>query len=312
VSTVTTPSSPAPQWLLHGEVGLCPCGSAGVRRRGSFLAKTLAGASGVLRQAISSEDIAAQRGLLQRLDPRVKLVTLLGLLVAVGLLRSLPLLVVAYAGTLVLAAASRLSVRFFVKRVWLFIPIFTGIVVLPATLSVITPGHLVLALWTWHGHPEGFTAQGLHSAGLVVARVATSISLVVLLTLTTPWVRLLAALRAVGVPRMFVLIIGMAYRYLFLLLDVVDQMYTARRARSPRGERGARQGRRFVAASAGTLFGKAHQLSEEVHQAMVARGFTGDARTLQEFRVGPGDVAWICVAVLAAVALLGADRLWGG
>ena len=45
-----------------------------------------------------------------------------------------------YAGTLGLAAASRISVRFFVKRVWLFIPIFTGIVVLPATLNVVTAG----------------------------------------------------------------------------------------------------------------------------------------------------------------------------
>ena len=47
-----------------------------------------------------------------------------------------------------------------------------------------------------------------------------SISLVVLLTLTTPWAKLLAALRSLHVPKMFVLIIGMAYRYLFLLLEL--------------------------------------------------------------------------------------------
>jgi hypothetical protein len=38
------------------------------------------------------------------------------------------------------------------------------------------------------------------------------------LTLTTPWIRLLAALGGLGVPRIFILIIGMAYRYIFLLL----------------------------------------------------------------------------------------------
>ena len=42
------------------------------------------------------------------------------------------------------------------------------------------------------------TSQGLTSAGLIVTRVAVSISLVVLLTLTTPWNRLLAALRALA------------------------------------------------------------------------------------------------------------------
>jgi hypothetical protein len=36
----------------------------------------------------------------------------------------------------------------------------------------------VLTLWHWHGQPAGLTRQGLAGAGLVVARVAASISLV--------------------------------------------------------------------------------------------------------------------------------------
>ena len=67
----------------------------------------------------------------------------------------------------------------------------------------------------------GLTRQGLMAAAIITIRVATSISLVLLVTLTTPWARLLSALRALGVPRMFVLVIGMAYRYLFVLLGAV-------------------------------------------------------------------------------------------
>jgi cobalt ECF transporter T component CbiQ len=258
-----------------------------------------------MRQAIFSDDIAARNGLLQRLDPRVKLVTMIGTLVVVALVHSLPLLALAYVGTVVLAAVSGLPLGFFIKRVWLFIPIFTGIVVLPATLSVVTPGDVVLPLWHWHGHIHGVTEQGLHGAGIIITRVATSISLVVLLTLTTPWVRLLAALRALGVPKIFVLVIGMAYRYLFLLLDAVDDMYTARKARTLGPDR---EGRRFVAAGAGTLFGKSHQLSEEVHQAMVARGYTGNARSMSAFRLRTADAVWSAGIVAAAVILLVLDR----
>jgi cobalt/nickel transport system permease protein len=307
-------TAPTPSWLLQPELGLCPCGCIGKRRKGSFVAKTLEGASGVLRQAMSSEDIAAGRGLLQRLDPRVRLVTMIGLLVVVALVHSLPILAGAYVATVALAVASGLSLGFFIKRVWLFIPIFTGIVVLPATLSVVTPGEILLPLWHWHGHTHGVTEQGLHGAGIIVARVATSISLVVLLTLTTSWGRLLAALRALGVPKIFVLIIGMAYRYLFLLLDAVDDMYTARKARTLTAGAGRRQvaeGRRFVAAGAGTLFGKAHQLSEEVHQAMTARGYTGNARTLTGFRLRAADAAWTAAVLALAVALLVADHQVG-
>ena len=53
-------------------------------------------------------------------------------------------------------------------------------------------------------------------------------------------------------------------------------------------------------ASAGALFGKAHHLSEEVHQAMVARGYRGDARTLD---AGCGASTRRRLAVLASAVL---------
>jgi cobalt ECF transporter T component CbiQ len=234
---------------------------------------------------------------------------MIGLLVVTALLHSIPVLALVYAGTLGLAAASHVSVRLFVKRVWLFIPIFTGIVVLPATLNVVTAGQVVIPLGTWFGHELGVTSEGLHAAGLIVVRVATSISLVVLLTLTTPWNRLLAGLRALFVPRMFVLVLGMAYRYLFHLLGSVTDMYDARRARTVGDERSSRGGRRFVAASAGALFGKAHVLSEEVYMAMVARGYTGDVRTLQRSRPRWLDAVWIVACIAVAVVVLRIDRV---
>ncbi len=303
------PERIAPEWLVRSEVGLCPCGCIGKRRKGNFVAKTLDGASGLLRQAMFSDDVAAGPGLLQRLDPRVKLVTLIGLLVVVAFVRSIPMLVATYAVTLLIAVASRLPLVAFVKRVWLFIPIFTGIVVLPATLDVITPGHVVVPLGTWFGHQLGITSEGLHAAAIIVARVATSVSLVVLLTLTTPWNRLLAALRELFVPKMFVLVLGMAYRYLFHLLGSVSDMYLARRSRTVGTDADVVSDRRFVAASAGAVFGKAHATSEEVYLAMVARGFTGDIRTLRRGHVGWVDAAWTIACVLLAVGIVGIDRV---
>ncbi len=301
----------APAWLLQSDLALCPCGCVGRRRKGSFVEKTLDGGAGLLRQVMFSEDTAAAGGLLQRLDARVKLVGLLVLLVALGLVHHLAVLVAAYLLTLVLAAASRLPVGFFVKRVWLFVPIFTGIMVLPATLSLITPGDVVLQLWTWHGHSEGLTIQGLTSAGLVVARVACSISLVVLVTLTTAWVRLLSALSALGVPRVFVLIIAMAYRYVFLLLGTVTDLYTARKARTVGVQAHDRGARAFLGASAGVVVAKAHHLSEEVHQAMVARGYRGEAHTLHVFRLTATDVVASAAVLACAVAVYGGDRILG-
>lgn len=304
-------ASPArtPDWLLAREAALCPCGCIGRRRKGSYVQKTLTGASNILRQVMFSDDTAAASGLLQKVEPRVKLVALLGLVVVGAFMHTIPALLVMYAATLWLASMSALPLGFFVKRVWLFVPIFTGIVLIPATLSVVNDGNVVLTLWHWHGQSEGFTSQGLASAALVVCRVASSISLVVLLTLTTPWTRLLASVRALGVPRMFVLVIGMAYRYLFLLLGTVSEMYEARKARTIGAERHDKRARAFVAATAGALIGKSMVMSEEVHQAMTSRGYRGNARTLSQARPHRGDLVFVlAVAAFAALLLIGDYR----
>jgi cobalt/nickel transport system permease protein len=303
---------PTPQWLVTGELALCPCGCIGKRKKGSFVEKTLSGAVGVMRNAMFSEDVAQQRGFLQRLDPRVKILSFLGLLLVTAFVRNIPTLVVMYGATVLLAIVSALPIGFFVKRVWLFIPIFTGIIVIPAMFSFITPGTIVLPLWHWNGQPVGITSQGLTGAGLLVMRVATSVSLVVLLTLTTPWTKLLAGLRALYVPRIFILIIGMAYRYIFLLLNSVTDMYTSRKARTVGNQSGDyKEGQRVVGATAGALFGKAHALSEEVHMAMVSRGYAGDAKTYSAFAVHAIDVTFVVGCVLAAALVLGGDRLLG-
>lgn len=295
-----------PDWLLNREVALCPCGCIGKRRKGSYVEKTLTSGADLLRQVMFSDDTSSQPGLLQRIDPRVKIVTLFGLLVVGASLHTIAALLVLYAATLVLAACSALPLGFFVKRVWLFVPIFTGIVLIPATLSIITGGDVILTLWHWHGRPQGITRQGLMSALLVVCRVASSISLVVLLTLTTPWTRLLASLRTLGVPRMFILIIGMAYRYLFLLLGTVTDMYEARKARTVGAEKHDREARRFVFATVGTVLGKSMAMSEEVNQAMVSRGYRGDPKVLAQPRPSRMDLLFaVAVAVFAAALLAG-------
>jgi cobalt/nickel transport system permease protein len=121
---------------------------------------------------------------------------------------------------------------------------------------------------------------------------------------------------------MFVLVLSMAYRYIFHLFGAVTDMYTARKARmvgatgSGTGAgAGARDetaaGRRFVAASAGALFGKAHALSEEVHLAMVSRGYTGQVRTLARTRITARDVVWAATCVAAVILVIGADHALG-
>jgi cobalt/nickel transport system permease protein len=166
-------------------------------------------------------------------------------------------------------------------------------------------------LGSWFGTPVGLTRQGLTAAVLIVMRVATSSSFVVLLTITTPWPRLVAALRSLLVPRTFVVVLGMSYRYVFHLVDCVTDMFTARKARTVARDSDTARGRAFVAASAGALFGKAHALSDEVYTAMVARGYRGESVSLSAARLTPSDVAFGAVSLVMVLVTIGADRVLG-
>ena len=72
-----------------------------------------------------------------------------------------------------------------------------------------------------------------------------------------------------------------------------------------------RSARAFLASSAGALVGKAGHLSEEVHHAMVARGYRGDARTLQTLSAGPADAAFGAAVVVVAVLAVWGDVALG-
>jgi len=297
-----------PDWLMQRELPRAPCTCCGRRRAGDFVDRTIDDGAAVLRRALAAEEIATVPGVLQRLDARAKVVMFGALVLVTALLHDLVLIVALNLATIALAAVSRVPVRSFVARVWCFVPIFSAIVVIPALFNVVTPGQVVVPLGSWFGVRLGITLQGVVAASTVVARVATSISLVLLLTVTTRWTRLLAGLRALFVPRVFVLVLGLTYRYLVTLLACVNDMYLARKARAGR-ERSITRGRAFVAATAASVFGKAFTLSEEVHDAMLARGHSGGAVARDGARLHLRDLAYATAGCAVALLLFGVGHV---
>ena len=268
-------------------------------RRG-FVERTLADITHTLEQSLFAEEIARQPGLLQSLDPRVKVVSIILLLIAVSLSRSLAVIVGLYLLTLVLAWFSSVPMGFFVKRVWLFMPFFTGIIAIPAFF--LTPGPALVQLpWGWV-----ITRTGAMTALFLLLRVGASVSLAVLLMLTTPWNSVLKALGVLRVPDVFVVILGMTFRYIYLLLHTVNDMFLSRKSRVV-GRMSTADQRRLLAASAGMLLTRSLDLSSEVYLAMQSRGLHGYPRTMDTWKMRASD--WIWGVVILSVSLV---AIWLG
>lgn len=262
-----------------------------------FIERTLAGFADVLEHAGIAERLADQRGLLQGLDPRVKLIGALLLILATMCSRRLwvtaSMLIVAVA----LACLTRIPLRIVAVRVWLSVLFFTGCIALPAVFT--TPG---LAIWHLPLLGWQVTSQGLFSATHLLLRAETSATCVLVVVLSTPWTHLLKALRALRIPVTAVVILGMTHRYIFLLLRVATEQFEARRSRLI-GMLSSQQRRKVAGSSAGVLLDKSVQMSGEVFSAMQARGFRGEIYTLDEFQMKPRD--WLALTVFGALAIVG-------
>ncbi|MFI5258154.1 MAG: cobalt ECF transporter T component CbiQ [Candidatus Limnocylindrales bacterium] len=269
-----------------------------------WLEKTVGGITANVEHAIFTERHARSAGWLQRRDPRAKMVGTLIAILAASLTSSLVGLGLLYGATLAAARASRVPFGFFVKRVWLGIPFFAGIVVVPAIFFV--PGARVfdLAVGPAHLAPSW---NGLAGAALFVSRVGVSVSLAVLLVVTTPWADVLKSLRALKVPQVFVLVLSMTYRYIFLFLHTANGILLARKSRVVGRTTGAEQ-RRWITGTMGNLMSRAFKMSNDVYAAMLARGFGGEVRSYSTYRLRVSDLAALAGVLGLAVAVVLAGR----
>lgn len=252
-----------------------------------------------IEYTLSAEELAKTRGLAQRMDPRVKLVCFAALVICVVAVHRLAIIGTLFALALAMAIASRVPIRTLASRVWIAVLFFTGAIAFPAIF--LTPGQVLYALPILHWT---ITAQGATSASFLLARAETTATFSLLLVLTTPWAQLLKSLRTFGFPVVLIVILGMTYRYIFVLLRTAHDMFESRRSRML-GRLRASERRRIAVNGAGVLLSKTFQLSGEVYLAMQSRGFRGEVYLLHEFEMRATD--WAALAILLPAS---ATTLW--
>ncbi len=263
----------------------------------SFVERTIFNLSDGLNLAAYAEDSARSGGLLQRVDPRIKVVGMLAVIVSVAVTHSLRTIAATFLLANVLAIASRVSPLHLARWVWTPVFLFTGLLALPAIF--LTPGVPVHANWP-------ITEQGIRTASFLLLRSETAVSLSTLLILTTRWAHILKSLRVLQVPVVFVVILSMTYRYLFVILQTALDMFESRESRTV-GVLEPADKRRLATATVGVLLSKSYQLSADVHLAMQSRGYRGEVYMLDDFEMRRADWTWLFFffAVAVTISLVG-------
>ena len=272
---------------------------AGRRGRGRSLARKTADAvARSVTDVLENEALAARPGLLQRLDPRVKLATLALFAVTVSLVHSIWVLLALVLLSLVLAAASLVGVAAFARKVWLSAGLLAFLIAIPSALAWFTPGPAVFS-----AGPLTFTEPGLLGVATLVTRVAAAAGVALLIVWTMRWSDLLRALSALHMPDLVVATLGMAQKQILTLLRTVEQIHLARESRTL-AMGSARENRDWVTERMAFVLRKSLKTADDVYDAMLARGYTGSMPSLRRLHVGPADWLWLAASIaLCALAL---------
>ncbi len=237
------------------------------------------------------EELAEKKTVIHGLHPLVKVLVTLFYIIAVisfnkyDLTGPLPLLVYQVvtvilaeipAATLVRRALTALP---FIAVIGLFNPLFDRSPAIKLPFLVIS--------WGWV------------SFFSILLKGALTVSAVLLLVATTGISGVAAALRVLGVPRIFILQLLMIYRYTAVLGEEAGRMVRAYSLRSVcrKGIAPAHWG-----TFAGQLLLRALDRAQRVYQSMCCRGFTGNYEIGRNYRIGAGEILYFAVWVLYIAA----------
>ncbi len=243
--------------------------------------------------------------LIHRLDPRVKLILILAFISTTALIPNgawaVYILLLALAVSIELL--SELGLGFYLKRALIAIPFVLTALPLLVTVKGVPLFFLPFGL--------SITEEGLVRFTSIVMKSWISVQMAIVLASTTPFPDILLALRSIRLPRLLVAIIGLMWRYLFVLADEALRLIRARQARSGESLDPAHASGGSIAwrakvtgGMAGSLFLRSLERSDRIYNAMLSRGYDGEIRSLPRPKLSTTSLIVLCTGLFTLGILL--------
>jgi len=282
--------------------------------------KTLTEIMDRIEDTVFSEKYSRIDGFFQRLNPEIKIISFLILIIATIFSRGYAICMF-FTVSLIFVKISKVPLKFYLLRVILFVPLFTAIVALPSIINIFQhyEGTPLLVIHDFHHRIDllllkpfseiTITLEGVIFFFTLLTRVTTAVSFGILLMMTTRWSEFMNSLLRLKLPKIFVLIIGMTYRYIFLLIHMLENMMLSRKSRTT-GKKGTVKSWKLNASIIGALFIKSYDMSREIYLAMVSRGFNGTYHAMElNSEKNRFDYLFLILAVLISIFCLIMERI---
>jgi energy-coupling factor transporter transmembrane protein EcfT len=208
---------------------------------------------------------------------------------------------------------ARLRVFQVYKKILFLAFVFGFLVVLPASLNIFTPGEIVYNLISFnrpyqfwiYSIPQniGFTENGFEVVSRVFLRVLNSVSLSMLIIYTTSFPAFVKSFKIIGVPDTFLMIISLAYKYIFILSRTIEETYFALRSRLS-GNINVNSIRNLISGRIFFIFKRSAIIYEKTYQAMVSRAYQGGVTIYSPAHFSYADLLALLIIVVFGMGVI--------
>ncbi|GAB4541863.1 MAG: cobalt ECF transporter T component CbiQ [Thermodesulfovibrionia bacterium] len=237
------------------------------------------------------DTLAYKDTFIHRLDPRTKLITAISFVFMVVSFPRYELsgLIPFFIFPVFMAIMGEVPAGFILKRVILVSPFVLFVAIFNPLLDTTTMYNL-----------DGIRITGgWVSFFSIIMRFVLTISIALILMATTPFHAICHAIERLSVPRVFVVQLLFLYRYIFVLAEEGMRMV---RAVNMRRFKGGMHDMNLVINLLGVLFVKTMERAERIYQCMSSRGFDGEVRLLQRYKIRFTDIAFAIITITAFIA----------
>ncbi len=236
---------------------------------------------------------------MNRLDPRIKVVSLLAFIIFVVSTDPAAFRAFALYGLIlaVLTALSRIPIGYILKRMLVAAPF----ILMTALFIPFMQGKTVVHAFALGPVTLTVTREGLIIFWNVLAKAFLSLLCAILMTATTGFPELLKALEKLRCPQVVIMVLSFMYRYIFLVQDEFMKMRQAKESRSVGGPQWLHL--RALAGMVGMLFIRSYERAEAVYLAMCSRGFGGRIQTFHHFQVTMKDAAFLLTIFVSLIGV---------
>jgi cobalt/nickel transport system permease protein len=279
----------------------------------TFLDKTILSTARTVKSIYLQAENSEKHNFIQKINPYIKVLSLIYLVVVISVVNNIIGQLMTSVFILILFLIARVGVSGVYKKIFFLAFVFGLLVVLPASLNVITPGEIVFNLISFsspshfwiYNIPQtiGVTDKGIQVVLMVFLRVFNSIAFALLIVFTTPFPSFIKSFRIIGVPGTFIMIISLAYKYIFILARSIEETYFALKSRLFGNIRN-RHLRKLAGGRIFFIFKRSVVIYEGTYNAMVSRGYHGRMNLPVRSHLTYRDVISLIVIISAGAVLI--------